>query len=178
MKLLLASLVATAGVFLVASPATVSAQTTIPGRPNTFTLPNGGIFACEDAGSICQVTGDFAADAVTFEGGRISNVLDGPRWTALNATNDVLTVGVCSGEDCSVTCNYGCTCTQPDDTECPFMVVTRSPTIAPSMASERITSAPSPSISSGDGSGSGSWQASTGIVLVMATIVSALLVGL
>jgi hypothetical protein len=181
MKLLLASLVATAGVFLVASPAIVSAQTTIPGRPNTFTLPNGATFACEDAGSICQVTGDFASDVVTIEGGRISNVLDGPRWTALNVTNDVLTVGVCSGDDCSVTCTYGCTCTQPDDTECPFMVVTRAPTTAPT------TSAPSPTKSGGDGdndgdgdddSGAGSWQSTTGLALVMAAIVSTLLAGI
>jgi hypothetical protein len=176
MKLLLASLVATAAVLFVASPATVSAQTSIPGRPNTFTLPDGGTFACEDAGSICQVTGDFAEGTVTFEGGRISNVLDGPHWTALNATNDVLTVGVCSGDDCSVTCTYGCTCTQPDDTECPFVVVTRSPTAAPSMASERITSAPSTS-SGDDDSGASSWQASTGLALVMAPMVSALLLG-
>jgi hypothetical protein len=176
MKLLLASLVATVGVFLVASPATVSAQTTIPGRPNTFTLANGGgTFACEDDGSICQVTGDFAEGTLTIGGGRISNVLDGPRWTALDATNDVLTVGVCSGDDCSVTCTYGCTCTQPDDTECPFMVVKPSPSVAPSMASERTTSAPSPSTSSDDGSGVSSWQASTGLALVMGTIVSALL---
>jgi hypothetical protein len=190
MKLLLASLVATVGVFLVTSPAKVSAQTTIPGRPNTFTLSNGATFACDVAGSKCQVTGDFTEDSVTIEGGRISNVLSGPQWTVFDVTTDVLTVGVCSGDDCSVTCNYGCTCTQPDATECPFIVATRAPTQAPSMVSERTstdkpTTSPNDSsaggYNSGDGSddsGASSWQSSTGLALVTATLVSTLLAGL
>jgi hypothetical protein len=167
MKLLLASLVATVGVLLVASPATVSAQTTIPGRPNEFTLSGGGTFACDVAGSRCQVTGDFST--VTYGGGRITNLLSGPQWTVL-ITSDVMTVGFCrTTDDCSVTCNYGCTCTQTDDgAECPFVVATQAPSQAPSKAS----------VSGDDDSGTGSWQSSTGLALVMASIVSAFVVGL
>jgi hypothetical protein len=182
MKFLLASLVAnTVGVLLVAfiAPAAVSAQETqIPGRPNDFTIPNGGTFVCDFSGSKCGVTGDFDSDDISIEGGLETNVAAGLQWTALDIANDVLTVGVCTdttGDDCIVTCNYGCTCTQPDGvTECPFMVVTLAPTLAPSVTMEEMTSAPAPSGS--DDSGAGSWQSSTSteIALVIATFVSAL----
>jgi hypothetical protein len=147
MKLLLASQIATACVFLVTSPATVSAQTATSESKYEFTLKKGGTFTCDVAGSKCQVMVGFDADDVTSVGGRINNVLGGPtQWIALDAANDVLTVGVCSGDDCTVECNYGCTCTEPDATECPFT-----------------------------DSGAGSWQSSTGLALVTATLVSTLL---
>jgi hypothetical protein len=168
MKLLLSSLVATVGVLLVACPATVSAQTAVPGRPNEFTLPDGGSFACSIAGSRCQIDGEFS---VMIDGGRITNLADGPQWTVLDPTSDLLTVGACSGSDCSVTCNYECSCTQPDNTECPFVVVTRTPTQAPSFADKDLTTF---SPTRAPTSGAGSWQSSTGLALVMAAMVSAL----
>jgi hypothetical protein len=181
MKLLLASLVATAGIFLVASPAMVSAQTMIPGRNNDFTLPDGANFTCDALQLKCFVTGDF--DTVTnVAGGRITNVLDGPIWAVQDETNNLLTVGVCGTVgDCVVTCNFGCTCTQPDDTECPFIVApeqTRSPTQAPSMASGLKTSVPTSSPSTSGTASTGSWQSSMGLALVMATMLSAFVVGL
>jgi hypothetical protein len=131
MKLLLTSLVATAGVFLMASPAIVSAQTMIPGRPNHFTLPDGANFTCDALQSRCAVTGDFGA-ATNVAGWRLTSTIDGPSWAVLDETNNLITVGVCGTvDDCVVTCNFGCTCTQPDDTECPFIVAIRSPTPAP-----------------------------------------------
>jgi hypothetical protein len=145
MKLLLASQLATACVFLVTSPATVSAQTGTPGSKNEFTLPDGGTFTCDTFGSRCQVMSGFEADNVTSVGGRITNVQDGrTQWTSLDAPNDVLTVGVCTRDDCTVECNYGCTCTQPDDTECDSVVVTEAPTQAPTTQAPSTSFAPSP----------------------------------
>jgi hypothetical protein len=141
MKLLFASQIATAGVFLLISPATVSAQI----EQNQFTLPDGGTFTCEDFASRCQVMSGFSADNVTSVGGRITNVQNGrTQWTVLDAPNDVLTVGVCTRDDCTVECNFGCTCTQPDDTECGSAVVTEAPTQAPSTIAPSTSFAPSP----------------------------------
>jgi hypothetical protein len=178
MKLLLASLFATAGVFLVVSPVIVSAQTMIPGRPNDFTLPDGANFTCDALQLKCAIMGAFGA-VTNVAGWRLTSAIGGSFWAVQEVTDNLLTVGVCGTvDDCVVQCNFGCTCTQPDDTECPFIVTTRSPTQAPSMASELKTSVPTSSPSTPGSGSAGSWQSSMGLALVMATMVSAFVVEL
>jgi hypothetical protein len=48
--------------------------------------------------------------------------------------NDVLTVGVCE-TIVQLECVFGCTCTQPDDTECDSVIVTEAPDPSASVSS-------------------------------------------
>jgi hypothetical protein len=188
MKLLLTSLVATAGVFLVASPAEVSAQFL-----TEFTLPAGALFTCDAAASKCSFLADDFDSFTNMEGGRITSVVGGATvWTVFNETSNLLGVGVCTTtvDNCVAICDPGCICSQLDTTECPFITLSPAPTQAPTLAPTQVptqipTQAPSMvngvktlNPTSAPNSGAGSCQSSMGIALVMATMVSAFVAGL
>jgi len=163
-------LAATSFCFLLLHFATVIALQ-MPGRPNDFIVKTGGTFTCDMTGSRCQVTGDFVREDIARNGGQLTNVLGGPQWVAQNVTTDSLTVPACIGDNCIVTCQFGCECTKPDGkTACPFVVVTLAPTMAPTIVGETETEAPSQapvSADSGATTTSTHWQSSTGIMLTI-----------
>jgi hypothetical protein len=113
----------------------------VSAQSSDYSAPNGGTFMCDTDGSTCTFDGN-RAFSNNSAGGSLNFGPDGRVWIASDSATATLSLGACTSGTCPTTCMFGCTCVQPDGTDCPLDIVietTTAPTRAPTVVTESTT---------------------------------------